>query len=97
MAPRNFCSGTGLGNGLGQESVALESVRLGIFAGIDIRFASVASRVDDKFRFRLLQMLQQEIEFGIIQFTARERDKRLVSLLKLRCKCLADVAGGAEK
>ena len=58
MAPRNPGGGAGLGDGLGEQRVALKRVGFVGFAGVHIRLPGIAGGIDEKRRLPEPELLQ---------------------------------------
>ena len=80
-----------------QQSISNKRVSPGEFAGVHIRFASVTSGIDEKFRFVFLQESGQNVEPGIIQFLSCKRHERQLAALKFTRERLTNVTGCAEE
>ena len=97
MSKGNVEHGAGVGQGLGKKRIALERIGLSRLAGIDIRLARVASSIDNKAGFVVLQVFIELLKARVINLRARERHKALATASEFRLKSLADVACGTEE
>src|SRR5579872_5861304 len=97
MAPWNAGGRASVGDGLRQESVALQGVGAREFTGIDIRLAGVSRGVDHKLRPHFLQKFEQNVEPGVVNLRAFRGSEGQVSLPKFARKGLTDISAGAKK
>ena len=86
-----------MGDGGGQERVALQRLGAGGFAGIDIRLAGISGGVDDEFGPGVPQMFQQRLKVGVIDLPARKGLEVPAASREFGGKSLAHVTGSAEK
>ena len=97
VAPRDPGDGTSLGDGLGQQGIAGESISAREFGGVHVRLTGVAGGVDDERRLFGLEIIQQHVEARVIGFLAGERDEIQLAPFEFAGKRFADVTGGAEQ
>ena len=97
MSPWNSLNEAGVREHLREEGVSGERVGPGIFASIDIRLAGIACGVDKECWFFLAQEFQQDVEFGVINLSARERSEVLLAFAEGAGKSFADITGGTKK
>src|SRR5690242_9820908 len=86
-----------MSDGLWKQCIAGQRVRLGFFAGIDIRFAGVSGGIDEEVGFCFAQEFQQEIIPRVIKFFASERDERLRSFAQSLSEGLSNVTTSAKE
>src|SRR6266403_1248586 len=97
MAPGRASDQARVSHSLRKKRVARQRVRLGCFAGIHIRLASVSGGIDEKAGFCFAHKFQQEIITRVIQFFASERGERLLSFAQSLGERLSNVTTAAEE